>query len=324
METLLNTLRNIFIYTVPVVLGILVGTRPAVRARPLARMGTVQTAVLLLLIFSLGVQLGANREITASLGEIGLTAMALTLTAMAGSLLTVTLLRRFVLRPDRFGLPGTGVRAGEDGKASAQRGRADLSMTWRILLAVALGMAAGRFLIPAAVAGYSAYVTDYGLRLLLFLVGVDMGHSGSVLQQLRAAGPGAVLIPLGVTLGSVVPGTLAGLLLPTGVKGAAAVTAGLGWYSLTPSLIAPWSLKISAVAFLSNVLREMLSVVLIPIVARCIGYVECIALPGAAAMDSSLPVVVGATHPRITVWSFASGVVLSLIVPFLVPLIVAL
>ncbi|WP_297241959.1 LysO family transporter [uncultured Flavonifractor sp.] len=51
---------------------------------------------------------------------------------------------------------------------------------------------------------------------------------------------------------------------------------------------------------------------------------ECAALPGAAAMDTVLPVVVGATHERITIYSFTSGVVLSLAVPILVPAIVAL
>ena len=48
------------------------------------------------------------------------------------------------------------------------------------------------------------------------------------------------------------------------------------------------------------------------------------ATPGAAAMDTVLPVVVGATHERITIYSFTSGVVLSLAVPILVPAIVAI
>ena len=71
-------------------------------------------------------------------------------------------------------------------------------------------------------------------------------------------------------------------------------------------------------------MREILSIVAIPFVARYVGYLECVALPGAAAMDTVLPVVIGATHERITIYSFASGVVLSLLVPILVPLIIAL
>jgi uncharacterized membrane protein YbjE (DUF340 family) len=103
-----------------------------------------------------------------------------------------------------------------------------------------------------------------------------------------------------------------------------AAAAGFGWYSLAPTLLAPYSLTVSAVAFLSNVLRELLSILTVPLVARRVGYVECAALPGAAAMDTVLPVIVGATSQRNTVWAFSSGVVLSLLVPVLVPALTAL
>ena len=321
MELLGSTLGNIAIYTVPVVIGILIGMIPAVRARKLRWLVPIETATLMVLILSLGIRLGANEQIISSLGRIGLISLALTFTAMTGSLLAVTALRRLVLKLDRFGLT-RGSTETETGTGTSEK--ADYSMTWWIMGAVLLGMAAGYFVVPGPAAENFVYVTDYGLRLLLLLVGIDMGRQGSVMAKLKAAGTGAVLIPIGVTLGSVLPCALLGLALPIGMKDAAAVSAGLGWYSLTPSLIAPYSLRLSAIAFLSNVMRELFSIVLIPPVARYIGYVECVALPGAAAMDSSLPVVVGATHERITIYSFASGVVLSLIVPFLVPVILAL
>ena len=321
MELLGSTLGNIAIYTVPVVIGILIGMIPAVRARKLRWLAPIETATLMVLILSLGIRLGANEQIISSLGRIGLISLALTFTAMTGSLLAVTALRRLVLKLDRFGLT-RGSTETETGTGTSEK--ADYSMTWWIMGAVLLGMAAGYFVVPGPAAENFVYVTDYGLRLLLLLVGIDMGRQGSVMAKLKAAGTGAVLIPIGVTLGSVLPCALLGLALPIGMKDAAAVSAGLGWYSLTPSLIAPYSLRLSAIAFLSNVMRELFSIVLIPPVARYIGYVECVALPGAAAMDSSLPVVVGATHERITIYSFASGVVLSLIVPFLVPVILAL
>ena len=41
-------------------------------------------------------------------------------------------------------------------------------------------------------------------------------------------------------------------------------------------------------------------------------------------MDTVLPVVIGATHERITIYSFTSGMVLSLAGPMLVSAIVAL
>ena len=64
------------------------------------------------------------------------------------------------------------------------------------------------------------------------------------------------------------------------------------------------------------------AIILIPGVARKIGYVESVTLPGASAMDVCLPIVVRATSGNTAVYSFISGTVLSFMVPVLVPLFV--
>jgi len=58
--------------------------------------------------------------------------------------------------------------------------------------------------------------------------------------------------------------------------------------------------------------------VLIPVIARKVGYIETVSLPGAAAMDVCLPIVEKATKSHIAVYSFVSGVVLSVAVPVMV------
>lgn len=61
-------------------------------------LGRFQTAALLLLIVTLGAELGANEEIISSLGTIGLNALAVTLTSMVGSMLAVHALRKYLLK----------------------------------------------------------------------------------------------------------------------------------------------------------------------------------------------------------------------------------
>lgn len=322
MSTTIGTLTNLAIYIALVIVGALIGSRPAVRSRPLPLLGKLQFLALMILIVSLGVKLGANDEVISSLGQIGLAALLITVLAMAGSLLAVTLLRRFVLKLDRFGLP-QGAAAGED-TAGHEQGKADNSTTKWIVLAVVLGMLAGYFLIPDSIVAWCGTVIDFGLYLLLFLVGVDMGRQGTMLNDIKVAGFKVLLVPAAVVVGTFLAAALAGLVLPMGPKDAMAASAGFGWYSLAPTLLQSYSLSVSAVAFLSNVMREIFSIVAIPIVARRVGYVECVALAGATAMDTVLPVVVGSTHERIAIYSFSSGVVLSLLVPVLVPAIVAL
>lgn len=60
-------------------------------------LGRFQTAALLILIVTLGAELGANDEIVTSLATIGLNALIITLTSMAGSLLAVHILRKYLL-----------------------------------------------------------------------------------------------------------------------------------------------------------------------------------------------------------------------------------
>lgn len=322
MGTTLSTLSSLAIYIALVVVGAIIGSRRQVRSRPLVWLGKLQFAALMILIVTLGVNLGANDEVIASLGQIGLAALVITLFAMAGSLLFLTLLRRFVLRLDHVGLPRGSAQTGQEEKHLA--GKADNALTKWIVIAVVLGMLAGRFVLPSAVTAHCGSVITFGLYLLLFLVGMDMGRQGTFLSDVKAAGFQVLLVPVAVGVGSLAFAALAGLLLPLGVKDSMAAAAGLGWYSLAPTLLAPYSLSVSAVSFLSNVMREIFAIVSIPFVAKYVGYVECASLPGAAAMDTVLPVVVGATHERITIYSFTSGVVLSLAVPLLVPAIVAL
>lgn len=322
MNTALGTLWNLTGYIAAVALGAWLGSRPPVRAHPLPWLGKLQLAALMILIVSLGVKLGADDEVIDSLGQIGWTAFLITVAAMTGSVLALWLLRRFVLRLDRQGLPAGGGASAEAAGEGSQK--ADNSLTKWIVGAVALGMLAGYFLVPDTIVAYCGQVIDLGLYLLLFLVGMDMGRQGTVVSDIKAAGFQVLLIPVAVAAGSLAAAALTGLVLDIGPKDAMAVAAGFGWYSLAPSLLAPYSLPVSAVCFLANVMREVFAILAIPLVARRIGFVESVALPGAAAMDTVLPVVIGATHERITIYSFTSGVILSLAVPLLVSAIVAL
>ena len=161
----------------------------------------------------------------------------------------------------------------------------------------------------------------FGLDVMLFLVGLDLGRQGEAVSSVRAAGAGALMIPAAVVSGSLLFGALSGLFLPFSPRETTAVAAGMGWYSLAPTLLAPYSLKLSAVAFLANVLREILSILLIPVIAQRLGFLECVAAAGATAMDTVLPVIVRATNRRMTIYAFASGLICSLLVPLLVPLI---
>lgn len=321
MQQITGTLVSLATYLALVAVGAFLGSRPVLRSRTLPWLGRFQTAALLLLIFTLGAELGANEEIVASLGVIGLNAFLITAAAMAGSLLAVHILRKYILKLDKHGQPAGSAQAQEK---HGEKVKVDYTLTLLIVFTVALGMVLGHFVLPDALAVHCGQIIQLGLYLLLFLVGLDLGRQEGMLSSVRQAGLRVVLVPLAVMVGTFTVTALAGLLLPLGPKDCVAAAAGFGWYSLAPTLLAPYSLTVSATAFLSNILHELFSIVLVPTVAQRLGYIEAVALPGATAMDTVLPVVVSATDQRMAIYSFTSGAVLSLSVPFLIPAIVAL
>lgn len=321
MQQITGTLVSLATYLALVAVGAFLGSRPVLRSRTLPWLGRFQTAALLLLIFTLGAELGVNEEIVASLGVIGLNAFLITAAAMAGSLLAVHILRKYIFKLDKHGQPAGSAQTQEK---HGEKVKVDHTLTLLIVFTVALGMVLGHFVLPDALAVHCGQIIQFGLYLLLFLVGLDLGRQEGMLSSVRQAGLRVVLVPLAVMVGTFTVTALAGLLLPLGPKDCVAAAAGFGWYSLAPTLLAPYSLTVSATAFLSNVLHELFAIVLAPIVAQRFGYIETVALPGAAAMDTVLPVVVSATDQRMAIYSFTSGVILSLSVPLFIPAIIAL
>lgn len=196
-------------------------------------------------------------------------------------------------------------------------------MTKKIMISVATGILVGLFL-PASFGPYNDYLLDIGLCALLFFVGIDLGQSNDVFGKIKDLGLKVLLIPLAIALGSILGGIALGLLMGYRWNEGAAVASGLAWYSLAPVIIAPFSAEIGAVAFLSNVTRELLSVVSIPFIAKHIGFFEAIAPTGAAGMDTMLPIVSNETDSTTAIVCFVSGVTLTFMVPFLVSFFIAL
>lgn len=194
-------------------------------------------------------------------------------------------------------------------------------MTKGIIVSVIVGLLFGFFLAPDAVVNASQMIINCALIFLVFTVGIDLGMQSNLWESIKKAGFSVFLLPFAVVLGTLTMGTLTAIILPYTAGEMLAVSAGLGWYSLVPAMLLDYSSELSAVSFLHNVMRELIGIMLIPVVASKVGWLECIGLPGASTMDVCLPVVERCTSPKMAIYAFVSGAVLSLIVPFMIKLI---
>lgn len=287
------------------------------------------TCVATIVVFTMGLRIGANDEVVSSLGTVGLQALVLVLAALAGTTICLTVVRR-ALGMNRVGLvgrdPGTASTNEPKGKGGAKVDK----MTIFIVCAVSLGVAVGYANLQSGMIGFetlnahASNVVRVGLCVLLALIGVDLGVEGTVIRSIRNAGLRVLAIPFTVMVGTLAGVAVCSIFLPLTLKECLIVGSGFGWYSLAPSIIMDHGMvMVSAISFLHNVMRELFSIITIPIVARYVGYIECCGLGGAAAMDVCLPIVERSSNSTAAVYSFMSGLVLTIIVPILVPLLCA-
>ena len=101
MQTFLATLQSLGLYLGVIVLGAVIGSRRAVRAKKLAWLGKFQSVALVLLILMLGVEIGSDEQVISSLGAIGVSALAITLRGGGGSGLAVVRARPLLTRARR-------------------------------------------------------------------------------------------------------------------------------------------------------------------------------------------------------------------------------
>ncbi len=193
-------------------------------------------------------------------------------------------------------------------------------MSLAILVVLVLGIGAG-FVMPENISAFIDSASSYMLLVLLFSVGIDMGLNKEVFTRIRELGFKILLIPFGVIVGSLCGGVITAFLTNLPVKDGLAISAGLGWYSLSGILITEAGNPVGGtISFLANVFREMLTFIVVPFIASHLNYYCAIAPAGATAMDTTLGIISRNTNATVAVLSFVSGVICTLVVPVLVPI----
>ena len=190
-----------------------------------------------------------------------------------------------------------------------------------ILCALALGILIGVLgLAPGVFVDNIDPILTVMLCALLFVIGLDMSQNKSVVSEIKRMGIKIIGLPIFIAVGSILGALAIGIVLGIKPANAMAIGAGFGWYSLSGVMLTSLvGAQIGTMALLTNVFREVLSIVMLPFVVKYFGKIVAVAPGGATSMDTTLPVIVRYAGSEVSVISFVSGVVLSILVIFLVP-----
>lgn len=266
----------------------------------------LQTLTTAALIFSMGVSLGSRPDFFSQLGRIGLQSLVLAVSGILFSTLIVWLLTRKWEQ--------------HEGKAGTQAGHSSYAMVILAVCCLIGGSLGGHFLFPESVSALIAGCSDWVLYLLMILVGISVGLNKDAFRQIRRSPSRILIIPAGITMGSVIGGILGGLALRMPLCDSVPITAAMGWYSLSGVLMTNLSgAEAGAVSFLCNLLREILSFMLIPFLARHVGHYASIAPAGATSEDTTLPMYLRCASEEIVIMAVLNGAICSALVPFLTP-----
>ncbi len=182
-----------------------------------------------------------------------------------------------------------------------------------------LGVCLGRLdLAPALL--MDSRVTFAALCCLLFCVGMSIGSNDNVVSEFRSLNPRLALLPVATILGSFAGSLVAWLFLQyRGVTDCMAVGSGFAYYSISSIFITQYrGAELGTVALLANIYREILTLLIAPLLAKVFGPLAPISSGGATTMDTTLPIISQTCGQQYVVVSLFHGFVVDFSVPFLV------
>lgn len=183
----------------------------------------------------------------------------------------------------------------------------------------ALGVFFGHFeIIPLSVVDND--ISFYALCCLMFCVGLSLGNDSNTLRRFTRIDPRFYLLPVATIVGTLLGCAIIGFLLPgRSVIEFMAVGSGFGYYSLSSIFITEYKgVELGTIALLSNILREIMALLLAPLFVKYFGRLAPISVGGATTMDTTLPIILKFSGKELAVISVFHGFILDLSVPVLV------
>ena len=303
-------------------------------------------AVTWLLLLFLGWETGSDREVIGALPSIGLASATLSIGGVAGSCILAWLLWKYMGGNVGEAVPeaGQGAReTGADGNLQAvsdgdlqavsglDMGTGRRISVWSgmggslvILGFFTLGIILGLAGLPA---GQSIVhkLSFWSLCILMAMVGMSVGGNPELVSSIRSMNPRIALLPIATILGTYAGCIIVNLFLGHSIADVLAIGSGFGYYSLSSVLISSSrGPHLGSIALISNIIREVFTLLCAPVLARIAGPLAPISSGGATTADTTLPIISSCCGDKFVLISIFHGFAVDFTVPFLVTLFCSL
>ena len=173
-----------------------------------------------------------------------------------------------------------------------------------------------------------ANLSMYILYALMLQVGLSIGSNKDFKNIIMNFQPKFLLIPVATVSGTLLFSAFASLLLSRwSIFDCLAVGSGFAYYSLSsilitqmkePSIGLQLATELGTIALLSNIFREMMSLLGAPLIARYFGKIAPISAAGVNSMDVVLPAITRCSGKDMIPIAIFHGLLIDTSVPFFV------
>lgn len=290
--------------------------------------GRIVTWLIWLLLFLLGIEVGSNEMIVRSLPTLGVEALLLSTAATLGCCVLAWALWRVSkdhtaqenakkealatvteeVSSEKVGLQGS----------SLLRGLKVMKGSLFVVGFFVIGLLGGiEKMVPAWL--LNGEVSFVALCGLLLFVGLGIGLNPEMKKEVRSLSPRMALLPVVTIIGSWLGALLIWTVLHRTLSDCMAINSGFAYYSLSSIFITEYrGAELGTIALLANIIREMLTLLGAPLMARWFGPLAPISAGGATTMDTTLPILSQTVGQRYVALSIYHGFVVDFTVPFLV------
>lgn len=302
--------------------GLLVSIKQ-LSARILQTVDWIINIALIVLMLTIGLNIGINDSVMLNLPTIGLNCVVISLSAIAFSVIFVVLVEKTLLPLDalREKLYQEKLDVSKEVDIEEESEKKTSALVWIMPISIIAGVVIGYVLLQPSFSTYLGY-SLYGSLILLYTgVGISLGTNRKVFGYIKILGFKIIYISLAIFIGSLVGGMISGVLLGLPLHIPMLSAGGMSYYSITGAYMTQaYGIEVGTYGFMVNVMREFFTVILLPFLIK-ISKGSPIAGGAAGNMDTMLVPVTKFVGTELGLVALITGVILTFFVPFELPIL---
>lgn len=289
--------------------------------------GRIVTWLIWLLLFLLGIEVGSNEMIVRSLPTLGVEALLLSSAATLGCCVCAWMLWRVSKNNTVQENAKKETSVNKEGNPVEKEGLQGSYLIHGLKVMKGSLIVVGFFVI-GLLGGIEKMVPSWlldgdvsfvALCGLLLFVGLGIGLNPEMKKEVRSLSPRMALLPVVTIIGSWLGALLIWTVLHRTLSDCMAINSGFAYYSLSSIFITEYrGAELGTIALLANIIREMLTLLGAPLMARWFGPLAPISTGGATTMDTTLPILSQTVGQRYIALCIYHGFVVDFTVLFLV------